>query len=378
MKISTVILRGETRYKLTTTSGGKRKRQFFLTMADAVKEQKAILKTQEETGKGFAVLSATEKTDAFAFIAKIRASGHSYEQVMEILGGKPNAPKASLTLAQAIKMTVDAKTKAKLSEDYVKGLGLYLKLFACGRETLPISSINEDLIEEWFNERDEGWQTRKSNLGRLSSMFGYCWRKKYISENPCKRVEKVKEITTFPRMLTRRQYIRCVIWARRRNPKFLAWVVLALFAGVRPECEGDNLDWPDVDLERKRIKVEGDLPKTGRSRIIDLSLCPPALEWLKVAKAIGSPLKYSHSTRRRYLRQLREYLGFKTWPQDILRHTAAANMLGFHQDAGKVANFLGNSAGILLKNYTGGSLVYKEDAERFMKLLPKPRHFLMK
>jgi len=87
---------------------------------------------------------------------------------------------------------------------------------------------------------------------------------------------------------------------------------------------------------------------------------------------IKSPLKLSHVTRRRYLRALREFLGFKRWPQDILRHTAASNLLAFHQDAGKVASFLGHSAGTLLRNYK--ALIFKEDAEKWMNLSPRKRH----
>jgi hypothetical protein len=62
----------------------------------------------------------------------------------------------------------------------------------------------------------------------------------------------------------------------------------------------------------------------------------------------------------------------KRWPQDVLRHTAASNLLAHHQDVGKVAAFLGNSAGILLTHYK--ALVEKEDAEKFMKLMPRKRH----
>jgi hypothetical protein len=78
-----------------------------------------------------------------------------------------------------------------------------------------------------------------------------------------------------------------------------------------------------------------------------------------------------HITRRRYLRALRDYLRFKRWPQDVLRHTAASNLLAFHQDAGKVAAFLGHSAGILLRHYK--ALVFREDADAWMRIMPKKR-----
>ena len=85
MKITPVKLRGKVRFKLESRGGGTRTRQFFKTMADAVAAQKVILKTQAETGRGFAVLTASQKTSALAFIAKVRATGYTYEQVLEIL-----------------------------------------------------------------------------------------------------------------------------------------------------------------------------------------------------------------------------------------------------------------------------------------------------
>lgn len=71
------------------------------------------------------------------------------------------------------------------------------------------------------------------------------------------------------------------------------------------------------------------------------------------ARAHGSALPVTHVSRRRFLRRLREVLGMKVWPQDVLRHTAATALLEKHQDAGKVAHWLGNSERILTRNYIG-------------------------
>jgi integrase len=174
-----------------------------------------------------------------------------------------------------------------------------------------------------------------------------------------------------PAVLTLAQSRKAILWARRRKPHCLAWLALSLFAGLRPDAEADYMTWKDIDLDRKRIVITKS--KVRVPRIVDLAFCPPALEWLRVAKELKSPLPLTHVTRRRYVRDLRAFLKFKRWPQDVLRHTSASNLLAFHQDAGKVAAFLGNSAGVLLRDYK--ALIFKEDADRFMGLLPKKRHF---
>lgn len=138
---------------------------------------------------------------------------------------------------------------------------------------------------------------------------------------------------------------------------------------MRPDSEADHISWRDIDLKRGRIVVSR--TKTRHPRIIELAFCPPALPWLQLAKKLKSPLPIPHGTRRRYLRALRASLRLREWPQDVLRHTAASMLLAYHQDAGKCAAFLGNSAGILLRSYK--ALVFREDAARWMKLIPKTR-----
>jgi hypothetical protein len=265
-----------------------------------------------------------------------------------------------------------AKVEANRRPKYIKGLGKYARLFARSREQIPLECVTAAVIEEWFGGRGEAPVSRRSNLGRLSAIFSFAVRRGYLTKNPCKDVEKVTVDEKTIGFLTVRQSARCILWTRRECPRFLAWVALTLFGGLRPEAEADLLPWSAIDLKNKRIMVEISKVRGYRPRIMDLNLCPPAVEWLRVAKEIGAPMQIRYKTRRFYLVKLRKYLGFKSWPQDILRHTAASNLLAFHQDAAKVSRYLGNSAGTLLKDYA--ALIYKEDAEKFMRLLPKARH----
>lgn len=155
-------------------------------------------------------------------------------------------------------------------------------------------------------------------------------------------------------------------WCRESQPEFLGWLVLCLFVGMRPESEADNIGWSNINLSKGRIIA--DRTKTRTPRIIDLAFCPPALPWLKEAKRLQARLPIPNMTRRTWQRQMRDAMGLSRIHQDVMRHTAASNLLAYHQDAGKVARFLGNSAGILLRNYV--NLTFREDAEKWMALRP--------
>ncbi|MCP5523587.1 MAG: hypothetical protein H7A46_18775 [Verrucomicrobiales bacterium] len=60
---------------------------------------------------------------------------------------------------------------------------------------------------------------------------------------------------------------------------------------------------------------------------------------------------------------MRDRLGFKAWPQDVLRHTAASQLLALRKDAAAVALELGNSPQVLLTHYR--ELVTREQAAEF-------------
>jgi len=371
MGVAACQVRGQLRWKVETFIAGKRKRQFFKDRASADKAMSAALKHRADLGRAFEVLSARERAQIMTILSEIEQAGLTLAGVWKTVQTLPNSPQARCTLGKAITETVAAKVEGGCRPKYIKQLTWYLGSFAKGREETDVRQIGAAHIEAWFSGRNEAPRSRKGHVSLLSTLFDHCWRRRYISENPVKRLDKVYMDRGIPRVLELGQCWRAMVWTCRRQPEVLAWLTLALFCGMRPDAEADQISWGDIDLDRGRIVITKSKVRTPR--IIDLEFCPPALPWLRVAKAIGGRLPLPKTTRIRGVRKLRAFLGMDRWPQDVLRHTAASNLLAFHQDAGKIAAFLGHSAGPLLRDYK--ALVFKEDAERFMGLLPKQRHF---
>jgi integrase/recombinase XerD len=285
-----------------------------------------------------------------------------------IVGGDGNTTEMpSIPLVKAIEETIHIKRDSGRRPTYVNTLRQYLNQFAKGRENVPVNRITEREIQKWFADRNEKPVTRAANLGRLSALFGVCWRRGYIAENPIHKIEKPYVDRRAPSILTLRQCAKLLVFARRQNPNLLAWLSLALLAGVRPE-ECLKLDWSNIDLARGELRVDAAASKVRTRRLVRLS--PACRAWLWLAKQMGATLPKGDSTHRRYVKHMRRILGFKSWPQDILRHTAASYLLARHQDAGKVAMMLGNSADILNQHYK--ELVPLEKGVRFSSLLPSP------
>lgn len=376
MPIAACVVHGKPRWKLDIVSGGVRKRQFFADHADAVKARSDALKDRSDLGKAWAALGVSEKVSLMHTVKEIRDAQLTLPDVWRAYKAnemKP-VPKVACTLRQAVAEVLHAKSKAGKSERHVKNLTWYLETFIKGREGLDVNLIGERELNEWFDGRNESPRSKKGHKALLSILFAHCWRKRYISENPVRRMEKVEIRHEVPAVLTWKQSCKAILWVRRHRPKLLGWFALTMFAGLRPEAEADLIEWSMVDVDKMRIVVPpGKIPNF---RSIDLTFCQPAAEWLRVAKKIGAPLPISHMTRRRAMRAVKTYLGMKSWPQDILRHTVASNLLACHGDAAKVSKFLGNSIAVLEKSYAAP--LYKDDAEKWMKILPKARHFKIK
>ena len=121
-----------------------------------------------------------------------------------------------------------------------------------------------------------------------------------------------------------------------------------------------------MDVQRRIITVDAAASKVRTRRIIHHLPCAKA--WLAESERLQAQLPIKYGARMRIMRYVRDHLGLRSWPQDILRHTAASYWLAHRQDAGAVAHELGNSAGILLRVYR--ELVSREDAERWVGLRP--------
>ena len=277
----------------------------------------------------------------------------------------PRRGEQGVTIARAVEALIDAKTRANLRANSIASLKAYCRQFMKGREDVPLIAFAVDVVEEWFLRRRETPATQQSNLGRLSSLFSFAFRRKWVPENPCRFLEKVRVDRKPPVILTPLQVALILDYARRRKPGQLAYWTLSTLAGIRPD-ELAGVTWDMCRTDEGIVILDADVTKIRRRRIVELE--PSALAWLKLAKEKNAQLPVKRMTRRRYQRQAARLLGLSEWPQDTSRHTAASFLLAKHRDANKVAFNLGNSAGILERHYK--ALVFQRDWDLFWSFMP--------
>jgi integrase len=254
------------------------------------------------------------------------------------------SPLAGISIGDAIKKLIASKTNGNYRPVYVKSLGYYLRRFAAGREADDLTMFKTDVVEKWLLKFRSAY-ARQTWLNRISSLFSFTVRQEWLTKNPCDRIDRVrvdaKNPTVLSFMQSRLLLYHCPTACR-------AWLVMAMFAGIRPDGELMKVDWKDVNLETKTVAIN--FPKVRKYRRI-VPLEPVAVELLRPIHGEKGLVAPSFSTLRRFKRSMCKPLGVSRWPQDVLRHTAASYLLALHGDAGKVATRLGNSVSILLSHY---------------------------
>lgn len=355
------VRRWEVDYQPT---GAPRVRRFFRTRDSADAEAELIRRRQNEAGSVWVSLPAPVRAELVDVAREIMDAGLGLREVWEAYK-RTEQPTERQTAGKALDATIAAKRTANRRREYLENLRTIVAQFIRGRELVDVREFTTAHVDA-FLRPELAPATRASMLSRLSSWFEFCRSRGWIARNPCDRVTKITLEQGVPEVLTVRLSARVMVAARRHCPVALAWFALSMFAGLRPS-EAERIGWDAVDWERRTVTVDAAASKVRRRRIVPLE--PAAVAWLKLAHRMGARLPIDHTARRRALRTVRERLRMKEWPQDVLRHTAASYLVALRKDVARVALDLGNSPGVLLRNYR--DLVRDEDCARFWRLLPR-------
>jgi integrase len=356
-------VRGEPKWCLDRVEGGKRKRSYFDAKNQAERECNSLLDQIRQTGEIWVSMTAPERLEVASVYREAKEKGLTLRAVWEAYkSGQGGGVRTTKTLGEAVAEVLAVKKAANRRKRYLTGLKNYFALFVEGRKMLPVDQITPVDIEKWFDSRKEAPSSRASNLGRLYSLFSFCYRRNYIASNPCSKVERVRVQVGRPKTFNVAESRILLETCLRADKKLLPYIVLQIFAGFRPaECE--QLSWDQVDFDKARVHVHEGTSKVHRWRYVPLE--PAAIEWLKTCDRKKPLIPKSLIHRRRNVVKVS---GLK-WVQDILRRTAASFLMAKYRDAQKVSEWLGNSPKILRTHYV--DLYSPEEAAEFFNIKPK-------
>lgn len=359
------MVRGEKHWCVDVRMPSGRKRQFFKSRSEADDVARGL---QIDIGSSVAWASLTDRERADLAQLHREALGEGVTLALVLRQWRQwraeRPVESTMTLGDAVAECCRAKLASGRRPAYVEGLRGFLMAFGKGREAMPICRIGPPEVREWL-ARPMALSSRATWVNRLSALFAWAVRAGHMETNPCGSVERVRVETNPVECLTVDQCRDLLTWCRETWPKYLGLLSLQLLCGLRPD-EAAQIEWPDVDLREATIRIDASKTKTRTRRIVQMT--PAAAAWMKEAQRLGATLPMTHGKGRWFTRAMRERLKLKAWPVKLLRKTAASYLLAAWQDAGRVAEQLGHSAGVLLRNYR--ALVKRTDAERWLALRP--------
>lgn len=137
--------------------------------------------------------------------------------------------------------------------------------------------------------------------------------------------------------------------------------------GKAPATMG-GLDWTNVNLAKKFIRVLPETSKTGAGRLVDIS--DNLFLWLTKYYRASGLVAPSPVTLIRHRRDIMKKAGIKKWLPDVARHSYATYHFAMYENQDKLQGQMGHSgkAYILTKHYKG--LATKEEAEEFWNIKP--------
>lgn len=286
----------------------------------------------EEAARGFLAALPTDETTVGELVPALLAA-------REASGRRPKTIKALRSLL--------AKFTAKFSGRVVAGIGY--------RE-----------LEEWFFKVSKGTSAcSRNNLRRaVGALFEYGIARGACVANVARRLPVASRDETLPAILTPKQAAALLRKAQEVDARMVPYFAIGLFAGLRPDNELARLEWRNVDLQGRTIRVLPATAKRRRTRFVHIA--DNLAAWLKpYAQATAETVFFSRRAFRRIVVALK-----MEWSADVMRHSFASYLLAKTGDAAAVALQLGHSQGssVLWDHYR--ALVSAEDAERFFGIYP--------
>lgn len=307
-----------------------------------------------------ALLSAWQTITAAGGTHKdmLRAAERYVETVLKV--------QQTMTLSAAINAYIESRPNRRPAT--VKDIRWKLNRFAERfGGTTNLADIESTAVTEWLRET-LGASGRTFNAYRvhIRALFRFGIRKGWLSVSPAAEIEHDPEEHGTPATLAPAEVKKLLTTAAGQFPELMPYLVIGVFAGLRPERELGCLSWTSVDLDNARLTVTAANAKRRRARNVPLS--ENAVAWLRrYAPPDHAGTVFNNRSR---LLALRKAAGVP-WSKDIMRHTYASYLLAQCEDEALVSARMGNSVTMVRDHYNGARNA--KEAAAFWKLAPPKR-----
>lgn len=367
--------------------GPKKYRVQFRTKQEAIAHAELLkVKIRNEGLSGFQ-LSQEDQIDALNALNKAKEYKISLMDAVDFYANFHQSSGAEMTFKDLV-----IRFKEQLEENRAKGEGVSDRTLSDYRSrhkkladqfgSISLASFSH--TKHWIPFSRKLCKASRRYENHLRILFNFAVEKEYLTQSPMKgKLSKAGKLKK-PEILNEDQWRNLLRTAIETEDELglLAYVVLALYLGLRPESEIPNLSWKSINLKTKKLFIADD--ETGKSDLgRTLRIPENAVKLLQLCrKQTGSIISSVHSHRRKW-DKLREQVGFikrnsagkiteNLWVADCCRHTAASMIYAKTQSKEEVRTFLGHTNDVTMRHYVNHGENLDEEAERFFSFTAPP------
>jgi integrase len=206
--------------------------------------------------------------------------------------------------------------------------------------------------------------TRRKYVLFLNMFATWLRHEHFISENPFEGI-RFKPGSFSAEFYSIDELQAMFRFIHKHCPDLIGYYSLLAFAGLRPS-EAARVTWPDINFQTVELYV-----RKGKTNARHIELQPVAIEWLTWHRQNTPPDKSFVELRNLVNREkwIHNHALDREWIPDGLRHGFATFYRAKIKDVGQVADYMGNSPGIVKCHYA--RTVPKTDCLRFWSLTPR-------
>jgi integrase len=355
-------------------TGGKERRTYFQTKAEAEKSAAEFLKgisTEKEESKrlGLTEIQIAEAKLAFSRLGSISllTAVDSYLS-KRIVGG--------VTLADACARTIEIKKSLGCGEGHLKDLKDHFAHIVREAGVVALEDFDKTAVQKVIKSPDGFGKSpspyrQDRRLVFIKILVTTALEEEWIKVDPTRGVRTPPVVPSKLETLSPKEIATLLFYCQQRKKEILAPFVLKIFSGVR-STELFKITWGEVMEDC--LNIQAGHSKTKRRRSITIH--PTLASWLStIDRGKDDELVFSARPHRKdrkvawivEQRELADVAGI-TLSQNALRHVFGSYHYALFKDENKTAYEMGNSPAIAKRNYIGA--INQKDSAIFWGLTP--------
>jgi len=369
--IQTVKVKGKQYTRYVVDHGiidGKRVRKTFKSMEDAEASLEKTEILEKRIGRMAGKLSDADLRDAAAAVDVLKRTV-SLEAAARFYIEHNHPDGGMVTTSEAIESFLQSRKEKNLRAVTIGDYRAKLTPFARDMNGKPLCHITVAIVEDWLRKGKYTPGTRAAYLRALGAFFQWAKKRKHMSENPARAIDKPREDRKAVTYLPVKDAEKLLRVASESHPAIVPYLAIGMFAGLRPseihghKTEHGPLDWRKIDLARKIITVDAKQTKTRDGRQVEMS--DNLIKWLTPYRRDHGPIHYTRSALANAVKE-----AAIDFPKDVLRHTCGTYAYATKKHEGEVAIMLGDTIKTVKRHYVN-PMVDAADAVTFWTIVPE-------